>query len=405
MQPFFLIWTGQAFSILGSSIVQFALVWWMTRTTGSATVLATATFVAFIPEVLIMPFAGALVDRWNRRRVMIIADSCVALATLGLVYLFWQGLEQLWHVYLILFIRSFGVLFHWTAMQASTSLMVPQAHLSRINGMNESLRGALKIVSPPLAALLIGLLPMFNILAVDVITAAVAILSLLMVKIPQPERSAVEKTFSARGVLADVAHGFRYVRAWTGLAMILLVATLLNFFQAPSTTLLPLLVTQHFNGGIWHMSIAQSSSWIGILAGGLVLSAWGGTQRRIYTTLGGVIGIAIGVLLQAAAPADWFLLAIFGFALAGFMIAIANGPLYAILQSRVAPEMQGRVFALISTVSSATVPLSMVVAGPLAEWMGVRTWYWIGGVGCLILGVGALFLRPIVLIEEETVHI
>lgn len=403
MQPFFIIWVGQAFSILGSSIVQFALVWWMTRTTGSATVLATATLVAFIPEVLVMPFAGALVDRWNRRWVMIIADSFVALASLWLVYLFWQGFEQLWHVYLVLLIRSIGVIFHWTAMQASTSLMAPKEHLSRINGMNESLRGALKIVSPPLGALLIGLLPMFNILAVDVITAAIAILTLFMVAIPQPERLAVEEIFSVRAVFVDIAHGFRYVRAWTGLALLLLVAALFNFFQAPSTVLLPLLVTKHFEAGIWHLSIAQASSWVGILAGGLVLSAWGGTQRRIYTTLGGIIGIAIGVLLQAAAPAHLFPMAIFGFALAGFMVAFANGPLFAILQARVAPEIQGRVFALISTILSTTVPLSMLVSGPLAEWMGVRTWYWIGGVGCLIVGAGALLIRPIVDIEEEII--
>jgi MFS transporter, DHA3 family, macrolide efflux protein len=405
MRPFFLIWTGQAFSILGSSIVQFALVWWMTRETGSATVLATATIVAFIPEILLMPFAGALVDRWNRRKVLITADSGVALATLVLVYLFSQGLEQLWHIYLILFIRSVGTIFHWTAMQASTSLMVPKAHLSRINGMNESLRGALKIVSPPLAALLIGLLPMFNILAIDVVTAAIAVTTLILVKIPQPERSAVEETFSVRSVLADIAHGFRYVRAWPGLAMIIMVAAALNFFQAPSTTLLPLLVTQHFNGGVWHLSLAQSASWVGILAGGLLLGVWGGTQRRIYTTLAGIIGIAVGVLLQAAAPSNWFFLAVVGFALAGFMIAIANGPLFAILQARVAPEMQGRVFALISTVSSIMVPLSMVIAGPLAEAAGVRIWYWIGGFGCLALGIGALFLRPIVNIEEEVVEI
>jgi MFS transporter, DHA3 family, macrolide efflux protein len=401
MRPFFLIWTGQAFSILGSSIVQFALVWWMTRTTGSAAVLATATFVAFIPEVLIAPFAGALVDRWNRRKVMIIADSSVAIATLGLVYLFSQGIEQLWHVYLILFIRSIGTIFHWTAMHASTSLMVPKAHLARINGINESLRGALKIISPPLAALLIGLLPMFNVLVIDVVTAAIAVTTLVFVKIPQPSRSAVEEGFSARSVLVDVRQGFRYVRAWPGLALILVLAALLNFFQAPSTTLLPLLVTQHFGGDVWHLSIAQSASWVGILLGGLVLGMWGGTRRRIYTTLGGIIGIAVGVLLQAAAPSNWFFLGVFGFALAGFMIAIANGPLFAILQEKVAPEMQGRVFSLISTVASAMVPLSMVVAGPLAEALGVRTWYWIAGVGCLVLGLGAYFNRAIANIEED----
>jgi MFS transporter, DHA3 family, macrolide efflux protein len=116
---------------------------------------------------------------------------------------------------------------------------------------------------------------------------------------------------------------------------------------------------------------------------------------------GGIIGIAVGVLLQAAAPSNWFFLGIFGFALAGFMVAIANGPLFAILQSKVAPEMQGRVFSLISSVASIMVPLSMVVAGPLAESIGVRAWYWIGGVGCLVLGLGAFFNRAIANIEED----
>jgi MFS transporter, DHA3 family, macrolide efflux protein len=401
MRPFFLIWTGQAFSILGSSIIQFALIWWMTRTTGSPTVLAMATLVAFIPEILIAPFAGALVDRWNRRKVMIIADSSVAIATLSLVYVFSLGIEQLWHVYLILFIRSIGTIFHWTAMNASTSLMVPKAHLARINGMNESLRGALKIISPPLGALLIGLLPMFNVLAIDVVTAAVAVTTLVLVKIPQPSRSSVEEDFSVRAVLVDVGQGFRYVRAWPGLTMILVIAALLNFFQAPTTTLLPLLVTQHFGGDVWQLGIAQSASWVGILLGGLVLGVWGGTRRRIYTTLAGIAGIAVGVLLQAAAPAQWFILAILGFALAGFMIAIANGPLFAILQSKVAPEMQGRVFSLISTVASTMVPLSMIIAGPLAETLGVRMMYWISGIGCLVLGLGAFFIRAIVTIEED----
>ena len=141
-RTFFLIWTGQAFSLLGSSLVQFALVWWLTQKTGSATVLAAATFVALLPSVFLGPFVGALVDRWNRRIVMIAADGMVALATAALVILFWLDIAQVWHVYVVLFVRSLTGTFHFPAMQASTSLMVPDKHLSRISGLNQALRAS-----------------------------------------------------------------------------------------------------------------------------------------------------------------------------------------------------------------------------------------------------------------------
>lgn len=151
---FFTIWFGQAFSLLGSMLVQFALVWWMTRTTGSATVLATATLAAILPGIVIGPFAGALVDRWSRKWVMIVADGSIALATGALIYLYSVGLMQVWHIYAIMFVRSVFGSFHWAAMQASTSLLVPSAELSRVAGMNQALYGGMNIISPPLGALL-----------------------------------------------------------------------------------------------------------------------------------------------------------------------------------------------------------------------------------------------------------
>jgi len=132
------IWIGQVFSLFGSGLVHFSLIWWLTQTTGSAVVLATASLVGFLPQVVLGPFAGALVDRWNRRRVMMLSDSGIALATLGLVILFALGLAQPWHVYLILFLRSLGGAFHWPALQASTTLLVPERHLARVAGANQA---------------------------------------------------------------------------------------------------------------------------------------------------------------------------------------------------------------------------------------------------------------------------
>ena len=154
-KTFFKIWTGQVFSLLGSELVQFSLVWYLTNKTGSAVVLATATLVALLPNVFLAPFAGALVDRWSRKRVMILADAAIAVATLGLAILFWLGKERIWHIYAILFIRSLGSTFHWPSMQASTTLLVPEKHLSRIAGINQSLRGALGIISPPFCSAVI----------------------------------------------------------------------------------------------------------------------------------------------------------------------------------------------------------------------------------------------------------
>src|SRR4030043_174967 len=183
---FFTIWTGQAFSLFGSQLVSFAVIWWLTQTTGSATVLATASLVGLLPQVILGPISGTLVDRWSRRLTMIVADGLIALATIVLAILFALGHVQIWQVYLLLFIRSVCGGFHWPAMQASTSLMVPKEHLARIQGLNQMLQGGMRIDSAPLGALLLVLLPMQGILAIDVFTAMLAVIPLFFFQVPQP---------------------------------------------------------------------------------------------------------------------------------------------------------------------------------------------------------------------------
>src|SRR5665648_1259746 len=153
---------------------------------GSAAVLATGTFISLLPQVLLGPFAGALIDRWNRRKIMIMADAIIAFATLIIVVLFRQNVIQLWHIFILLFIRAVAGTFHMTAMQASTSLMVPEKHLSRVAGMNQTLHGVVGLAAPPLGALLLASSPIFVVLSVDVITAVIAIAPLIFILIPQP---------------------------------------------------------------------------------------------------------------------------------------------------------------------------------------------------------------------------
>lgn len=180
LRPFWILWSGQAVSLFGSQLVQFALIWWLTQETGSATILAMASLVGLLPQVLLGPFVGVLVDRLNRRLILLVSDTVIAVASIGLALLFWTDQVAVWHLFAVLFIRAIGGAFHWSTMQSSISLMVPRSHLTRIQGINQILQGGLNIAAAPLAAFLIGFLSMQAILGIDVVTALFAIAPLFL---------------------------------------------------------------------------------------------------------------------------------------------------------------------------------------------------------------------------------
>jgi DHA3 family macrolide efflux protein-like MFS transporter len=404
---FFTIWTGQAFSLIGSALVQFALVWWMTRTTGSATVLATATLVALLPQILLGPFVGALVDRWNRRLIMIIADTAIAAATGVLILLFATSVVQVWQVYAILLVRSLGGAFHGPAMTASTSLMVPKKHLARLAGMNQTLQGLLSVFAPPLGALLIGLLPMQGVLAIDIGTAALAVLPLLFLSIPHPPRQMAQANGTAKktSYWHDLREGFTYVVKWPGLLGLILLAMMLNFLLIPSSSLTPLVITKVFGKGVAELGWTETSFGVGVIAGGVSLSAWGGFKRKIVTSLTGVLGIGAGVVMMGAAPANLFFLILVSNFVLGVTQVFANGPLTAIFQTAIEPDMQGRVFSLISAGATAMMPLSLLVAGPISDWLGVRSWYLAGGGLCILVTLVAFSIPAIMNIEQNRIQV
>jgi len=400
---FFTVWVGQAFSLVGSSLVQFALVWWLTRESGSATVLATATMIALLPQIFLGPFAGTLIDRWNRKMVMIIADSLIALATIVLIYIFIIGRQNIWVIYAILLIRSAGATFQYPAMEASTSLMVPKKHLARIAGMNQTLGGVINIISPPLGALLITIFPTQAVLSVDVITAAIAISTLAIISIPQSTQIIAQSngTMQKTSFQQDMHAGFKYMTTWPGLLAVALLAMLINFLLTPASSLMPLMVTKEYMGGAFHLGLLDSVFGIGVIIGGLVLSAWGGFKKRILTCILGIIGIGLGILIFGVLPKHLFYLALSGIFLLGFMQVFANGPLIAILQSTVDPSMQGRVLSLIGTGATAMSPLILLIAGPVADAFGIRTWYLIGGISCILAALIALFIPAVMTIESN----
>ncbi|HQV94339.1 MAG TPA: MFS transporter [Anaerolineales bacterium] len=397
-RPFFTIWTGQALSLFGSSLVQFALVWWLTKETGSATVLATATLVALLPQIVFGPFIGALVDRWNRRLIMIVADGSIALATAFLFYLFAAGQVQIWHIYVVMFIRSLGTAFHSPAMTSSTSLMVPDKHLARLAGANQLLQGLVGIAAPPLGALLLEAFSTENVLLIDITTAMLAILPLLFIPVPQPARGALQERST---YWEDLREGFHYVVRWRGLLGVTILAMILNFIITPSSALLPLVITKIFNGGAQELGWSEALFGIGMIAGGILLGAWGGFKRRIITSLCGVIGIGIGCVMTGLVPADRFYILLTANFIIGFMQVFANGPLMAILQSTVAPDKQGRVFSLLGAGATAMMPLSLLVSGPIADQFGIRFWFIFGGAVFILMTVIAFFVPAIMNIENN----
>lgn len=397
-RSFWAMWTGQAFSLLGSSLVGFALLWWLTDTTGSATVLAVATIANKLPTILLGPFAGALVDRWSRRWVMIVADGSIAFFTALLAMDFWLGQVRVWHVLAVLFFRSLGDAFHHSAASASTALMVPTGQLTRVAGLNTALDGAILFLAPSLGALLLTALHIQGTLAIDVITAILAIAPLLVVPIPQPKRDAVVDRKPS--LTREITEGLHYVWSTKGLFLIFGTATAAMFFLASPISLVPLLVSRHF-GGAAELGWMQSAYGLGYILGGSALSVWGGFKRRVATSLLGTAGISAALIVMGSTPPNAFWLAVGAWFAFGLTLPIATGPLHALYQALVPPEMQGRFFTLNRSAINIASPLGLAIGGPLADTFGVQALFIVGGAATLVVTLVRAFIPAIWALDDQ----
>ena len=407
-RPFFTIWSGQAVSLLGSSLAGFALVWWLASTSKSATVLAGATLMMILPQVVLGPLMGALVDRWNRRVVMMAVDGGIALLSLGLAGLFWTGRARFGYVYAVMLLRAVGQVIHMLAMQAATPLMVPDRHLARVAGMNQTLQGAMNIVAPPLGALLLGIAPIEVVLLLDMATALVAVLPLCWIHIPAPRAQAQPVSTEGESpcrtsVWGDMRAGLRFVWGWPGLLIILALATVLNFFGVPSLSFIPLLVTNHFQMGALELGWLETAVGVGVLSGGLLLSTWGGGRSRVVTMLGALVVQGIGVLLMGTAPATAFAIALAGNLLCGLARPVIDGLMFAILQSLVPSEMLGRVFSLMMSACAAMAPLGLLIAGPVVDRVGVQFWFVLTGVVTLAASAVGFLIPAVRCLENRKI--
>ena len=282
---FGIIWTGQLFSILSSSIVSFALILWLSFETGSAEVLALSALAALLPQSVIGLVAGVYIDRWDRKRTMIAADSFIAFCTLLLAMLFFLNMAEIWHIYVLLALRSVGSAFHMPAMQASIPLLAPADQLGRIAGINQMLESVCNIAGPALGALFIGLMDISYILLLDVRGALMACLSLLFVRIPNPEQDENKRT----GIWIELKEALHIVKKIKGITPLVLFSVLSTFVIMPVAVLFPLMTLKHFSGDAFQMSVVEVAWGAGMLLGGAVMGVFSiKTNKVILINLGKV---------------------------------------------------------------------------------------------------------------------
>jgi DHA3 family macrolide efflux protein-like MFS transporter len=384
--------------MFGSAVVGFALAWYLTRETGSATVLATAMMVAMFPQISLGPFIGPFIDRWNRKKIMIFADLAVALLTVLLVVLFYTRTIQIWHIYVVMVGRAIGGTFQYPAMSASIPMIVPEKDLTRANGLFMTLQGLINIVGPPAGAFLMEALPMQGVLSVDIITAVIAVACLLPLAIPQPPRT----TLSVKAnVIGDMVQGFRYIWSWRGLMILAVLFSLINFFGGPVSSMMPIFVVRHLGAEVLRLGWLETAFGVGMIAGGLVLSAWGGFKRRIITCFLGLIIAGSAIIILGSTTPELFLMGVAMMFLTGLGIVFCNAPIGAIIQSVVAKDMQGRFGALLGSITGAMTPLGLAIAGPVADVVGIRPIFYFAGAAILVLIVAGFFSRDLMNIEKQ----
>jgi MFS family permease len=362
MKVFFLILFGQFVSLMGSGMTGFALGVWAFQRTGSVTRFALISFCASLPGILISPMAGALIDRYDRRWIMILSDTGAGLCTLVIALLLWAGRLEIWHIYIIVAVSSAFVAFQWPAHSAAITLLVPKQQLGRASGMVQSAQAAAQIVAPVMAGMLIGLVRVEGIALIDFATFLFAVSTLLIVRIPAPPKSMSEET-STGSLWQEALYGWRYLKVRPGLMQLLGFFAATNFLMSMAVVLISPLVLSFTTAAA--LGLVLMVAGCGMLAGSVIMSIWGGPKRRIHGVLGCSAFQALFMIVGGLRPsATLIAIAAFGFLFAN---ALVNGSSQAIWQSKVAPDVQGRVFAVRRMIAWSSIPLAYLVAGPLAD--------------------------------------
>jgi len=382
-KSFFTIYIGQAFSLLSSSAVQFSIIWWITVQTGSALALTIASVVGLLPQAVIGPFAGVWIDRYNRKTIMIIADSIVATSSLVLGIAFFWGIPSIIFVYVVLFTRSLGEIFHRPAMQAAIPQLVPKSELTKAGGLGQMVQSACSMIGPMLGALLMSITTLQYVMLVDIIGATLAIITLSLVKISKHKVNLGSKL----NVIHDMKEGIKAIKSNEALMRISIPILISTIIFVPLGTLLPLMVKNYFNGTALHNGIVQTLFASGMLISAMVIGVTGGIKKQFLMISLGILFLGICSLIGGFLPASAFWIFCIVVFIMGTTGMISNIPYTAYIQKTIPQENLGKVISLVTSVMSFAAPIGMFIAGPVIEIIGISNWMIYAGILMLFVGV------------------
>lgn len=374
--------SGQAFSIFGSALVQYAIIWYITLNTKSGQMMTISTMFGFLPQIAVSIFAGVWADRYSRKLLIIFADAMTALSTLVLAILFLMGYQDIWLMFIVSGVRSLGAGIQTPAVNALLPQIVPQDRLARINGINTTVLTLIMLVSPAVSGALMSFAAIEAIFFIDVVTAAIAISIMLALKVPLHKKAAEKQT---TGYLDDLKAGMKYTLEHKFVRSLLVFYMVFFFLVTPVAFLTPLLVARTFGEEVWRLTANEMFYFAGSIAGGLAFATWGGFKNRIFSIT--VASISFGLLTAALGFSKIFWIYLVFMFLEGVGMPFFSNPITVLLQEKVDMDMQGRVFGILQIVSSTAMPLGMVVFGPLADAVSIELLLIITGVLMAVVGV------------------
>lgn len=389
-RTFAIIWSGQLFSTLSSSVVGFAVIFWLSIQTGSAEILALSTIATLLPQLLLGLFTGVYVDRWDRRKTMICADLFVALNSglLAALFFFSEGEADILYIYLLLALRSVGSAFHIPAMQASTPLLAPESQLMRIAGINQVIFSLSTIAGPAIAAVFVASMNMTLVLLMDVAGALLATISLLLVKIPNPPKSSELVPHLKR----EIKEGFHALLQNNTILWLFIFIVFATFFIMPVATMFPLLTLDHFLGDAYRMSLIEIVWGVGMLAGGAIMSIklMGNINKIVLiNTMYIILGITFALSGMLPQEGYWFFAALT--IIGGVSAAIFHGSFMVVMQTSLDPAVMGRAFSIFDTFSMLPALVGLLLTGYIADNIGITNTFVISGSAIIIIGILSFF--------------
>jgi DHA3 family macrolide efflux protein-like MFS transporter len=385
--------TSQTISLFGSSLVQYAIMWYITLETESGLMMTLFIICGFIPTFILSPVAGVWADRYNRKMLIMLADGLIAFATLILAILFLMGYDAIWLLFVMAAVRAFGTGIQTPAVGAILPQIVPKDKLTKVNGANGSIQAIIMFVSPMVSAALLAMASIEIIFFIDVITAVIAIVTLLaFLKISVHEKAAEKQTTS---YFSDFKQGLQYVNNHDFLKKYFLFFAVFLVLMAPAAFLTPLQVTRSFGDDVWRLTAIEIAFSIGMMAGGGIIASWGGFPNRVKTMTFASLIMGVCTFALGLAPIFWIYLIFMG--VFGVAMPIFNTPTTVLLQEKIEEDYLGRVFGVMGMIATSMMPIGMLIFGPLADFIKIE-WLLIG-TGVLIIILAFFMNQNKVLVE------